>query len=201
MTLRIIEGGAHRVPRKKVIAGSGLVDYVWLDPEGHFRVKKRTIPVVFGGAPGDASNLIPIIERWTTTVDDERIVLSCCHYLPDPLRPQPSYIALCEVRDENNVDHPTNTRAKLRAEVDNLGGALDIEGNAILDRLGTWWGYKESFNFPVEANREVPERFLGACLDAGLMIHSATFSTDYFEYRVGPPGVPEGTRPRILPRL
>jgi hypothetical protein len=102
------------MPSLKVIDGSslrtlGLAEYLWVE-NGALRSKVRAIPV---GENTDGP--VPILEAWNTHDDQgQPVLLSPCHYLPDPLRPQPSYLVLCEVRDLRDVSLPTNTRSALR---------------------------------------------------------------------------------------
>lgn len=172
-TLRVIDQSATQVV--------GLADYVWHDLEGKVCSKTRIIPV----AVDEHGERTPIIERWAAKdIDPEhprrdiQLVLHPAHYLPDPLRPEPSYVVLCEARDTQ--DHPveSNTRARLRKILDKEGG-----------RLGLWWGFRQDYT--VERHRaardiQIHERHLRACVDAGLMIHSARVHPKYRQFQIGP---------------
>lgn len=179
MTLRVIQGG------EAAGAALGLVDYVWLDSFSTIHIKKRAIPIY----KGTGAEQVPEIKPWVGTVAGSYVALSPCHYLPDPLRPQPSFLALCEVRDSNGVPTNYNYRAKLRE-------ILEVEK----DRLGVFWGFVQEYNLvhPDEKECEkdaflVAERHLGACLDAGLMLHSAQFelATHPWQFKVGFRDLPE----------
>lgn len=167
----------------KVISGQspaflGLADYVWVH-QNKLHAKSRVIAVT----KDDRGELVPDIQRWTTSVQDPDnprsdllTILSPCHYLPDPLRPQPCFITLSEVRDLKDEVVSDNHRAKLR----------DFIEKHERGRLMAWWGFGQEFQlvspegdaFPtrdLKVPREafkIVERHLGACLDAGLQIHS-----------------------------
>jgi hypothetical protein len=180
MTLRLIDGGSS--PPQRL----GLADYVWIDDSGTMRSKTRVIPV----GVDTAGDPIPLIERWTTHEGSRVVLLSPCHYLPDPLRPQPSFITLCEVRDEDDTCRSSNQRSVLRQA---LGPDDSI-----------WWGFRQGYLLdpmfsepPGKASSKdyflVAERHLGACMDAGLMIHSADF--DDVSFKIGPRGMPQSVDP------
>lgn len=175
MSLRLIKGGPSTPPQNL-----GLADYVWIDNSGELQAKSRVIPVGVD-AVGEP---VPIIERWTAHDGEGIILLSPCHYLPDPLRPQPSFITLCEVRDVE--DRPSNPRSVLRQD---LGRDASV-----------WWGFRQEYQLRrTEPDKIEPatwrehyavaERHLGACLDAGLMVHSADLEAGTF--KVGPRGMPQ----------
>ena len=179
MSLRVIHGGPTAPTQ-----GIGLADYVWISPDGDLESKTRIIPV---GVDANKEP-VPVIDRWTAHTNHGPILLSPCHYLPDPLRPQPSFITLCEVRDKDDNCPVSNHRNTLRH---------------LLGRDQTiWWGFRQEYELyesavNVEAAPKehfaVAERHLGACMDAGLMIHSADLATGNF--KVGHRGMPATVDP------
>jgi len=179
MSLRLIHGGPD-TPTQAI----GLADYVWVSPGGILKAKTRVIPV---GVDAN-KDFVPVIERWTAHTEEGIIILSPCHYLPDPLRPQPSFITLCEVRDRDDNCPHTNYRSALR---DLLGRDDPV-----------WWGFRQGFGLlsldPAGPPRAkdvlmVIERHIGACMDAGLMIHSADLHGSNF--KVGYRGMPSTVDP------
>lgn len=162
----------------------GMAEYVWVDAQGMLQSKTRTIPV----AQEDAET-VPIIEKWTCTAPhplghrEIQYILSPCHYLPDPLRPQPSFIVLCEVRDQADCTVPFNKRSALREKI-------DLEGN----KLGLWWGFRQQYGLVGRASdcHKIAERHYGACLDAALYIHSFRRESDgIWEFKIGPREAPK----------
>jgi len=174
--LRVITGGEDQ--------RLGIADYVWIDWLGVPRVRTRTIPVASGKGAD-----VPILEPWTTSssASDEQTILSVCHYLPDPVRPQPSFIALCEVRDPQNVPTDDNKRAALR------------EHTAAKDSR-FWWGIRQPYLLEPRGlvnARAVAERHLAMCVDAGIMIHSAQHDDilGHWDFKVGCRGLPTNIDP------
>ena len=159
MTLRVISGDDTMQ--------LGVADYVWTDLTGEFHTKNRVIEV-YGG--------VPRIERWVGVFPspDEEVILSPCYYVPDPFRPQPCYVVLCEVRNMEDVAHKWNKRATLRAFLEHK-------------HPGPLVGFRQLYemNPQVASSYQVAEKQMGACVDAGLMIRGASFYEElpdwYFE--------------------
>lgn len=168
MTLRAIQGGAD------AIIEPGRADYLWVDAEGRVQCKQVAIGVG-KDTDGDPAPLVPRI-----TMRD--LLLSPAHVVPDPTLTQPTYMVLCEVRDLEDRCVDWNFRAKLRRAFE--------EG----DRHGSWWGLRQSValhNATKAQTWSIWERFFGACLDAGLLIHSQ----DREHFNLGPrPFRSEGDR-------
>ena len=183
-SLRVIEGGGARP------LDMGVATYIWLNREGE--VCSRTKVISLAQTP--EGEKIPMLDRWKMLdrveikpepenpigdwqerhepkLTSKTFILSPCYYVPDPLRPQPSYLVLCEVRTLEDNPVEWNTRARVRKYT---------EGEALLP----WWGIRQQFPkvSTVKAGIEMKERFLLACIDAGIRIHSA----DYNFYWVGP---------------
>lgn len=172
-SLRVIKGGEA--------VGIGLADYFWLNPDG-LQAKRKSILI---GKSDKPDEFIPILDRWSYVNEEgETIFLAPCHYLPDPLRPQPSYLCLCEVRDAADECVADNHRKNLRDA---------LEGRRRSELV--WWGFEQSYaltetieNRAFDQRRFlVAERHVGACLDAGLLFHSAFFDLSYetWEFKVG----------------
>lgn len=183
MTLRVIKGGEHAPTQL------GLADYVWVDPNGKLGVKTRAIAIADSG-DGVA---FPLIQRCTAMFpdpdhprSDRQLILSPCNYLPDPLRPQPSYVTLCEVRNLDDEVVHWNQRAKLRDRSDDIAQEK--------------WGIRQRFRLTTGSEMTDPspdaylvaERHLGACLDAGLLVHSARLDhpKGVWSFNVGDRGFP-----------
>ena len=211
MTLREIQGGETPM-------GMGLTDYIWVRAGDKLHCKSQVIPV---GKDGN-DDFVPVIENWQT---EGNLILHPCHYLPDPLRPQPCFISLCEVRDTANICIPDNHRAVLRKlkhspETITDSDAADPRllilplkpktlGGSLAD---LWLGFDQSYTLhppplpikPMEPRFPVPgkepyliaERHLGACMDAGLLIHSARWDGKApGSFKVGPRGLPQTIDP------
>lgn len=160
-SLRVIKGGEA--------VGMGLADYIWPSQAGHLMVKRKAILI----AKDDKNEPVPSLDRWTFQhFEGTTHILVPCHYLPDPLRPQPSFICLCEERDAHDECVEANHRVRLRE-------ALDARRRSEL----IWWGFEQNYVLTESAESPIfdqrrfltAERHLGACFDAGLLIHSACF--------------------------
>jgi hypothetical protein len=188
--------------------GMGLADYVWVNSQGAICFKKKAILI----SKDDKGQPVPIVQRWMlsdTDCDCEQpcscpqrtLILSPCFFLPDPTRPQPSYIILCEVRDTDDHCLPWCYRAPLRK-------AMRLRGPTA--RL-VWYGFGQSYQLhdldwdgdgnppPHLSERRflTAERHLGACFDAGLLIHSAWDmpGATSWEFKVGVRGFPQDVDP------
>jgi len=195
--LQVVQGGE--------VMGMGLADYVWFDGDD-LNFKKKSILIGKNGK----GEPIPLVDRWTfshTNHEDDceqgwacecsevRHILVPCFYLPDPTRPQPNYIVLCEVRDEHDECIEENWRAKLRQ-------ALELRGP---NHKLVWFGFEQDYTL-VDADEsegsagqkfEAAERHIGACFDAGLLFHSAwnPLGADCWDFKVGYRGFPQDLDP------
>jgi len=185
--LRVIEGGST--------SGTdiGVATYIWLDRHCNICSRTKVISVA-KGANGD---VVPILNRWKMVeavelpegkdvawrermnLQTKTFILTPCNYTRDPLRSQPSFIVLCEVRGLDDIPDPWNARARLRKLVegkDMMPGDDPEETPAGL--LGTWWGIQQHFHSlrgnEESINTDIREKFLLSCVDAGLRIHSAS---------------------------
>jgi len=163
----------------------GLAEYVWIGEDGHIHSKSQVIPI----GRDQNNDRVPFPENWTMTEKRNGVpvqrILRVAQYLPDPLRPQPAYVVLCEVMDLHDQPLDSNHRAKLRKV------ALDTG-----DRQETWWGFRQEYNTHGNSKDQMAlwEHHLGTCLDAGLLIHSASWDIwddkDHHWFKVGPRRVP-----------
>lgn len=197
-SLRVIEGGAA--------SGTdiGVATYIWLDRACNICSRTKVISV----AKSPNGDPIPLVNRWKmvgavestesgkgeawverygTKIKTKTFILSPCNYVPDPLRAQPSFIVLCESRDLADIPDPWNARARLRKLVEGKDVLSDEEPEKTPARmLGTWWGIQQHFHslvgYEEPTKSEIKEKFLLACIDSGLRIHS----TDDKHYWFGP---------------
>lgn len=215
MHLRIINGGkevraavakdkltkgAVRVASEDVL-GIGLADYIWMN-QGEFQVKKKPIVVVQDMNPDNPEGIPQVTDPWTFKVRVEgdltpRTYFLCpVHYLPDPTRDAPSFVVLCEVR--NDEEKLIGTRPQLREMLNEVGGREDN------DKFETRWGFKQGYQLyrtddkavDNKKARLIQERHLAVCIDAGVMIQSVfqnTPTTGFF--KVGERGFPDAIDP------
>jgi len=190
--LRVVKGGEA--------LGMGLADYIWVNEKGTTTFKKKTI-LIAKDAKGDP---VPLIDRWTSArcacdVDHQEfseqctqpvtVLLAPCFYLPDPTRPQPNYLVLCETRDQHDKAEVGNYRSLLRKALRQRGPKSKL----------IWFGFEQDYiladtgddthNNPSGREFLTAERHFGACFDAGLLIHSMwndiLARTGTWEFKVG----------------
>ncbi len=185
--LQVIKGGEAM--------GMGLADFIWLDEDGDLCVKKRSI-LIGKDERGDPA---PIVDRWSiNSAVHGNLILVPCNYLPDPTRPEPSYIVLCEVRGEDDVCKDWNHRAKLRDAMDDRGKQANL----------VWFGFEQKYELDEQGDSEndvfearrflTAERHIGACFDAGILFHSAwndPAASDGWDFKVGVRGFPQDLDP------
>jgi len=190
--LQLIKGGEP--------VGMGLADYIWLDDNGLLLFKKKSILI----GKDDKGNPVPLLDRWTYEYgepDDDQTqtrVLSPYFYLPDPTRPQPNYLVPCEVRDAEDHCVEINWRAKLRLAIDDRGKMTNL----------VWFGFEQEYLLTEAGTKEedgyearrfnTSERHLGACFDAGLLIHSAwnpPANSQPWDFKIGYRGFPQDLDP------
>lgn len=183
-------GPTLRVIRQQDDICIGLADYVWHGLDGQIHAKTRTIPV----SMGQDGEYVPVIERWNTREKDPKdprqkvqLVLHPAHYAPDPMRPQPSYVVICEVRDMDDIPVPTNTRAQLRKLVDQ-------ENN----RLGLWWGIHQDYTIePHDPERDIRihEKHIRTCVDSGILFYGAGVARFCRQFQIGPRQISDSDSP------
>ena len=199
--LQVIKGGD--------VMGMGLADYLWVGPKGDVMSKKKTILI----GKNEKGDPVPLVQRWSF---EEKIhkdhccnkpnecdcgmipqtrILVPCFFLPDPTRPQPNYLVLCEVRDAADQCLPDCHRSTLRKAMDQRGSTAKL----------VWFGFEQDYALEQDTGEadlsEKPflasERHLGACFDAGLLIHSAFNMPGYvpWDFKVGVRGFPQDLDP------
>lgn len=204
--LQVLKGGGGEA------LGMGLADYIWVTDEGGICCKKKTILV----SKDEKGDPVPLIQRWSfsqcacPTEDGagcftpegmacphpKTMILSPAFYLPDPTRPQPCYIVLCEVRDEK--DEARGWRSRLRKAQRTRGSSAKL----------VWFGFEQDYTLEplnsaggssdlAERKFLTSERHIGACFDAGLMLHSAWNqpSSPSWEFKVGVRNFPQDHDP------
>lgn len=189
--LQVVKGGE--------VMGLGLADYVWLDEGGRISWKKMTVLI----AKNERGEPAPLISRQTIEFPKGKtLVLVPVHYLPDPTRPQPNFIVLCETKDGNDKPVAWNYRAQLRE-------AMLKRGH---DSKLLWFGFEQTYSLgdargsAYDAPRAIDleerkfmssERFLGATFDAGLLIHSTSGypGSTVSNFKVGVRGFPQDIDP------
>ena len=201
--LQVLKGGGNEDLRM------GLADYIWVTESGAIGHKTKTILI----GKDEKGEPVPLIPRWgfqdcgcgggecTTPLgspcpNPESAILSPCFYLPDPTRPQPSYIVLCEVRDSDDQCDPTCIRSDLRKAMLERGSSVKL----------VWFGFEAEYNLQDRCQREphlderrflTSERHMGACFDAGLLFHSAwnSIGVGDWEFKIGVRNFPQGIDP------
>jgi len=179
-----VKSHLHSLP-KTPIQELGLAEYVWIGEDRLVHSKNQVIPV--GRDTND--DPVPFPENWTVTVrspqgEPTQRILRVAQYLPDPTRPQPSYVVLCELMDLHDKPVKSNFRAKLRQIAKDTG-----------DRLETWWGFRQEYTAKGSSKDLMAfyEHHLGTCLDAGLLVHSASWDDPSLKkpwFKVGPRRIP-----------
>jgi len=168
----------------------GVAEYVWVDGNG-FHSKTRVIKVFQDGQ----GYPVPVLDNWTTHESNELATLSPAFFLPDPLRPVPSYVVLCEVRDSQ--DRAISTRASLRHLVKET-----VKGRLLSD-----WGFKQPFSpfspSSIAKEMKVAESLLFASVDAGLMLHSAHLDPHrrIWDFKIGRRGIEDPKQGQDYPIL
>lgn len=141
----------------------GTAEYIWVK-DGKLHWKTRVITVM-SNKHGEGT---PIIEWWTT----DGMLLLPAHYVPNPLKPKPSFIVLCEVRDMQDRVVEWNTRAPLR-----------LHEPQMTTVAGMWLGISAVFKItPYTQAASILSTFLAAAIDSGIMIHSLSSE----DFKVGP---------------
>jgi len=199
--LKVIKGGGG-------VVGMGLADYIWLDDHGDIVFKKKSILIT----KDEKGEPIPILDRWTFyntthTLECQGVdgcdcpgttrILVPFFYLPDPTRPQPNYIVLCEMRGDDDYGIESDFRGKVREALDLRGKPANL----------VWFGFEQDYSHQeadeeedpqFEARRfQIAERHIGACFDAGLLFHSAWNPplAPEWDFKIGYRGFPQDLDP------
>ncbi|MGB0679209.1 MAG: glutamine synthetase beta-grasp domain-containing protein [Polyangiales bacterium] len=187
-------------------------EYLWLDgarPTQRLRSKTRLLPIE-GSTPAlqdfpewgfDGSS------TYQATGDDSDLKLRPVRFVKDPTRQGDACLVLCEVFNYDDSPHPSNKRARLRALLD--GG---------VSKAQAWFGFEQEYTlfrgttplgwpqdgYPAPQGpyycgvgarnvfgRELVERHIDACMDAGVMIYgvNAEVMPGQWEFQVGYRGI------------
>jgi len=139
--------------------------------------------------------------------EDSDCILKPVNFVKDPIRGEGNYLVLCEVCNPDNTPHKTNTRAQLRAYLNNGGDKQDpwmgFEQEYTLYYRGKPLGWPDN-GFPAPqgpyycgvgaeqvSGREIVEEHAQACIDAGLMIYgiNAEVMLGQWEFQIGYRGI------------
>ena len=184
-----------------------IAEYIWIDgtePSAKLRSKAQVLadtkePGIWG-YDGSSTN--------QASGDNSDVVLSPVLVTPDPIRGGSNRLVLCEtLLTDKETPHPTNTRAKCAASAEKYGN------------LDTWFGLEQEYTFFEGPNplgwpdigfpapqggyycgvgadeifgREVVNKHLQACIDAGLHISgiNAEVMAGQWEFQIGPVAAP-----------
>jgi glutamine synthetase len=135
------------------------------------------------------------------------LILKPVFFSPDPVLGEPNFLVLCEVFNEDNTPHPSNSRAKLRETFKQLDKNCDpwigFEQEYTLFRGNNPLGWPENgypapqgpFYCGIGADeafgRELVEDHTQACIDAGLMLFgtNAEVMPGQWEFQMGYRGI------------
>ncbi len=180
-------------------------EYIWIDggePTPEVRSKTRIIdkgdePGIWG-FDGSSTN--------QATGDNSDVVLSPVFTCPDPIRGGDDILVLCETLLTADLSpHPSNTRARAKAALDQYGDQepwFGLEQEYTLINPGTGWpaGFPPN-GFPAPQGpyycgvgslkihgRDLIEEHTKACMDAGLAISgtNAEVMPGQWEFQIGP---------------
>lgn len=186
-----------------------LAEYLWVDgttPTQQNRSKARVIEFEEGHAPSIEDFPMWSFDGSSTNQAEGRdsdCMLQPVTFVRDPLRGDGNYLVLCEVMLPNGKPHPTNKRAKLREVLDAGGAAhqpwIGFEQEYTMYRGDIPLGWPEN-GFPAPqgpyycgvgagtvTGRELVERHMRACINAGVMIYgvNAEVMLAQWEYQIG----------------
>lgn len=187
-------------------------EYIWLDgkkPTQRLRSKTRVVDL--GGrlaTPADFPDWgFDGSSTWQADGGDSDLTLKPVYVAKDPVRGGGSYLVVCEVMNGDGTPHATNHRARLREVLEN-GAAADepwfgFEQEYTLFQNGRPMGWPDS-GYPapqgpfycgvgarVAHGRELVERHMNACIEAGLMLYgiNAEVMPGQWEFQIGYRGV------------
>ena len=187
---------------------ASIAEYIWLDgakPTQELRSKARLVQLKSNNPT--ASDFPEWGFDGSSTYQSQGhssdLVLKPVRVVKDPIRGAGNFLVLCEVFDSENNPHPSNTRAPLRAILE-AGGAAEEP----------WFGFEQEYALYTDKSplgwpeqgypspqgpfycgvgdgkvygREVIERHLAYCVEAGLYIYgiNAEVMPSQWEYQVG----------------
>lgn len=181
-------------------------EYIWLDggkPTASMRSKTKILDraarslsdLPMWGFDGSST------EQATGSKSD--CLLQPVFFIPDPLRGEGSFLVLCEVLNPDGSVHVSNTRAHLRKVAENYAQAESWFG---IEQEYTLFQNNRPLGWPTEGypapqgpyycgvgedkvfGRDMVEKHLAACLEAGLEISgiNAEVMPGQWEFQVGP---------------
>lgn len=197
-----------------------LVEYIWIDgaqPTRALRSKMRYV-----NAPGNHPQAVDLplwgFDGSSTNQaegsDSDCVLVPVC-VVKDPIRGEGNFLAMCEVLDDNNNPHLTNTRAKLRAALS--AGAAAQAPWAGFEQEYTLFQHGRPLGWPAEGEpeaqgpyycgvgsdriygREIAEEHARLCMQAGLMYYglNAEVMPGQWEFQIGYRGL-DTDNPAIL---
>jgi glutamine synthetase len=179
-------------------------EYIWIDgtePTARLRSKTKVLPngaeLPIWGFDGSSTNQAP--------GSNSDCVLQPVLALPDPIRGGDNKLVMCEVLLTDMSPHRTNTRAQLRPVAERYASQQPLFG---IEQEYTFFKKAHPLGFPAGGfpapqgfyycgvgadevyGRDVVEKHLDNCLDAGLAISgiNAEVMPGQWEFQVGPLG-------------
>jgi glutamine synthetase len=183
-------------------------EYLWVDgtqPTAKLRSKTKILadgaePPIWG-FDGSSTNQAP--------GDKSDCVLRPVFVCPDPIRGGNNIIVLCEVELIDGTPHPTNTRraaAEVAAKFADQEPIFGIEQEYTFFQDGRPLGFPVGGGYPAPQGgyycgvgadevfgREIVEKHMDACLDAGLHLSgiNAEVMPGQWEFQIGPVAAPQ----------
>jgi glutamine synthetase len=107
-----------------------IAEYIWIDgvkPTQKLRSKTKFMPDIEGQVSASSFPIWNFDGSSTNQADGNRsdCVLQPVTVVPDPIRGADAYLVLCEVLSPDGTAHPSNSRAKLRAVLDQGAAKTD----------------------------------------------------------------------------
>jgi len=185
------------------------VEYLWIDgatPTHAIRSKTKVLPDL---KEGEELNLPEWSFDGSSTEqadgDSSDCLLKPVCVIPDPVRGEGHYLAMCEVFTADGIPHPTNNRAKVREFLTARQGYEDawfgMEQEYVLFDGSRPLGFGDDRRYPPAQGpyycgagadqvygRELVEKHLQACYDAGIKISgvNAEVMPGQWEFQIGP---------------
>jgi glutamine synthetase len=189
-----------------------LVEYIWIDGSEPTSLLRSKTKIIHENLADVAPATLPIWQFDGSSTnqapggDSDRILRPVC-VVPDPVRGENSYLAMCEVFEADGTPHATNKRAHLRELNEKVASH---ESWVAFEQEYTFFKGSRPLGFPAERRfpaaqgpyycgvgadevygRPVVEAHLAACLRAGITLTgiNAEVMPGQWEYQCGGPGV------------
>lgn len=197
-----------------------LVEYIWIDgaqPTRALRSKMRFVNLQNNQPNADDLPLWGFDGSSTNQAegsDSDCVLVPVC-VVRDPIRGEGNFLAMCEVLDDSNAPHATNSRAKLRAVL-----------SAGAEAQNPWAGFEQEYTlfqngrplgWPTEGEpeaqgpyycgvgsdriygRKIAEKHAELCMQAGIMYYglNAEVMPGQWEFQIGYRGL-HSDNPAIL---